>query len=71
MNISKYIIKKFRQFGQYLIQIQTEPQIKQKCDRNGQSYWQIFDPVSGHFTLLGSETEVRMWLENYYCRGVS
>ncbi len=44
----------------------TQPQIKQKCDRDGQSYWQIYDPASGHFTLLGSETEVRIWLENYF-----
>lgn len=57
MNIGKYISNKIKQFGQYLIQIQTEPQIKQKRDRDGQSYWQIYDPsvVSVHYGLASRD----------------
>ncbi|BAZ43796.1 hypothetical protein NIES4102_07980 [Chondrocystis sp. NIES-4102] len=60
MKILRYIIR-------YFIEIRTQPQIKHKRDRAyGNSYWQIYDPASGRLTNLGSETEVRIWLENYF-----
>lgn len=66
MNIGKYILHQFNWLGQYLIKLKTEPQIRRKCDRYGNSYWQIFNPVSGKFTLFGSEKEVRVWLEEHF-----
>lgn len=45
-----------------------EPKIAQKCDRQGQTYWQIYDPTTRHYTSLASEKEVRIWLEERYYR---
>jgi hypothetical protein len=44
----------------------SEPRIWKKCDRNGNFYFHIYDPVTGQFINLGSEQEVRCWLERRY-----
>ncbi|NJO41746.1 MAG: hypothetical protein HC865_14215 [Cyanobacteria bacterium RU_5_0] len=41
----------------------TEPQIMQKRDRNGQDWWYVYDPQTGESAWFTSETEVRAWLE--------
>ncbi len=66
MKISSYILNKFREIGQSLVTKRIEPQIKQKCDGDGNFYWQIYDPVSGHYTSFGSEQDVRAWIEKRY-----
>lgn len=43
-------------------------QIWQKIDRFGNSYWQAYDPKSGNSTFLGTEAEMRMWIEQSYYR---
>lgn len=68
MKLGKYIINKFHQIGQYLTLSKTEPRIKQKRDRHGNSYYQIYDTISRSYLVLASELEVRIWLENrYHC----
>ncbi|WP_088889096.1 hypothetical protein [Leptolyngbya ohadii] len=44
-----------------------EPKISQTFDRRGQrAGWQVFDPQTGRTAFLGSELEVRQWLEERY-----
>lgn len=43
-----------------------EPKINQKCDRQGNIYWQIYDPVTRQYASFASEKEVRIWLEKRY-----
>jgi hypothetical protein len=42
-----------------------EPQITQVCDRRGQLWWQVYDPMTGQTKYLDSETEVQIWLEEH------
>lgn len=44
-----------------------EPRITEKFDRQGlRMGWQVFDPETGRTAFLGSELEVRQWLEERY-----
>lgn len=45
-----------------------EPKVSQVCDRHGNKYWQIYDPVSRQYSSCASEKEVRIWLEKRYYR---
>lgn len=47
---------------------EPEPKIWQKTDRLGNTFWRVYDPLSGHSAILGSEAEVRSWLEERYVR---
>lgn len=44
----------------------SEIRISEKRDRAGNSYFQVFDPVSGTSQRFGSEHEVRVWLDQRY-----
>jgi hypothetical protein len=44
----------------------SEPRIWQKCDRHGNIYFYVYDPMTGRASTLGSEREVRIWLEQRY-----
>ena len=55
----------FTAIEQYFVK-RTEPQIKQKRDRHGNFYWQIYEPISGCFNSFGSELEIKMWLDRHY-----
>jgi len=51
-----------------LVSSNHEPQVKQKCDRYGNKYWQVDDFDSNQSYTFGSEQDVRVWLENrYHC----
>ena len=41
----------------------SEPRIQQIQDREGHTWWQAYDPISGQMTYLSSEQEVQIWLE--------
>ncbi|MGL4882302.1 MAG: hypothetical protein ACRC8K_14755 [Waterburya sp.] len=41
-----------------------EPEIKQKRDRFGNYYWQVYDYTTNKFYEFGSEQDVRAWIEN-------
>ncbi len=45
-----------------------EPQIHRKCDRQGHTYFFVYDPASQQSQTLGTESEVRAWLEQRYSR---
>jgi hypothetical protein len=40
-----------------------EPIFWKKRDRNGNAYWQGYDPKSNRSIYLASEDEVRIWLD--------
>jgi hypothetical protein len=45
---------------------QSEPRIWQSLDRTGTMVWHVYDPANGHSACFGSETEVRVWLDQRY-----
>ena len=45
---------------------QNEPQVKQKRDRYGNSYWQVRDRKTNKFYTFGSDSEVIAWIEQRY-----
>ena len=61
-----YLIVTLKKIGHYLIANRIEPHVKQKCDRSGNFYWQIYDPISGSYLFFNSEREVRAWLDTRY-----
>ena len=44
----------------------NEIQVVQKSDRQGNTYWQVYDPASGKSFCSGSETDVLAWIEYLY-----
>lgn len=50
----------------YFLTQRQEPRIYRRSDRSGRLYYEIFDPVTGLHTALGSEQDVRAWLERRY-----
>ena len=40
-----------------------EPQIRQILDRQGQTWWHAYDPITGETAYLETEEEVQVWLE--------
>ncbi|MCU0564975.1 MAG: hypothetical protein MUF49_00055 [Oculatellaceae cyanobacterium Prado106] len=44
----------------------SEPKIRLKQNRNGERYWQVYDPSTNYSTTFDSETAVRIWLEQRY-----
>ncbi|XGV95633.1 MAG: hypothetical protein ACAF41_23185 [Leptolyngbya sp. BL-A-14] len=42
---------------------QAEPEIRQTQDKAGQTWWQVYDPLTGQIAYLESEAEVHIWLE--------
>ncbi|MEM9214185.1 MAG: hypothetical protein AAGD25_07530 [Cyanobacteria bacterium P01_F01_bin.150] len=57
-------------FQQFLIAATggSDPVVRQRCDRHGQIYYTIYDPVSQRRTVCASKTDVRAWLEQRYYR---
>lgn len=49
-----------------ILTISNELQVVKKKDRNGNTYWQAYDPATGKSTSLGSEAEMRVWIEQRY-----
>jgi hypothetical protein len=44
----------------------SEPQIHRKRDRQGNWYFQVYDPVSRRSATLFSEREMRAWIDQRY-----
>jgi hypothetical protein len=44
----------------------TEPKIERKCDRAGNCYFQVYDPITGRSSTFGSAEEILYWLEARY-----
>jgi hypothetical protein len=64
--MNKYIISIIEKISQDLAKSRVEPHIVQKCDRSGNTYWRVYDPISGSHCSLNSEQEVRSWLDTRY-----
>jgi hypothetical protein len=66
--------KLLRGLGQILLSVlntlsaNEEPQIKQQCDRSGEIFWRVYDPITGESARFNSELEVRFWLDQRYYR---
>jgi hypothetical protein len=51
-----------------LVSSPSEPRVRQRHDRFGQIYFQVYDPATRCSASLHSEQEVRQWLEQrFYC----
>ncbi len=59
-------IRIINNFWSQLIKKRTEPEVWQKCDRHGNNYWLIFDPITGSYNYFCSEQEVKIWIEKRY-----
>jgi hypothetical protein len=46
----------------------NELQVKQRRDRQGNTWWQAFDPNTDESASFGSEAEMRSWIEQRYYR---
>lgn len=46
----------------------NELQVKQRRDRQGNTWWQAFDPTTDESASFGSEAEMRSWIEQRYYR---
>ena len=66
MNIIQNVNSIIDNFWSKLIYRKTEPKVWQKCDREGNIYWLIFNPITSLYISFGSEQEVRIWLEERY-----
>lgn len=49
-----------------LTTVDTDPKVKQRFDRSGQPYWQVYDPIADKHYSFGEEEEVYQWLERRY-----
>ena len=67
---SEFLTGLGRLFSSVLIALSDdmEPRIKQRRDRSGEAFWQVYDPLTGKSARLNSELEVRFWLEQRYYR---
>ena len=43
-----------------------EIKVTKKCDRQGNNYWLVFNPITRSYSYFYSEIEVKMWIEGVY-----
>lgn len=67
MKLNNLLINLWQDIKHSLIS-QSEPQIKQKSDRDGNLYWQVRDRQTNQSYSFGSESEVIAWIEQRYHR---
>lgn len=46
----------------------TDPKVFERHDRQGNLYYQVYDPLTRQSASFGSESEIRYWLEQRYAR---
>lgn len=61
------VSKFFQHLFAWLFQ-SNELQVKQRRDRQGNTWWQAFDPNTNESTSFGTEAEMRSWIEQRYYR---
>lgn len=44
----------------------NEPQVWQRVDCYGNTYWEAYDPISRKSFCSGSEADIRIWIEQLY-----
>jgi hypothetical protein len=50
------------------VQNGSEPRVWVRQDRQGNVYYQVYDPLSRRSATFSSESEIRYWLEQRYAR---
>lgn len=63
------LVTLFSQTGLFLqkaLKRMDEPRISQVRTRSGELLWHVYDPLSRQSVVLGSETEIRTWLEQRF-----
>lgn len=48
------------------LKLSDEPRIWKTTDRDGNTVWRAYDPVSDRAIRLDSEDEIRAWIERRY-----
>ena len=66
MKIINSIINIWKKIEHRLSTFQNEPYVERKCDRDGNLYWQVRDRKTNKSYIFGSDTEVRIWIEERY-----
>jgi type IV secretory pathway TrbF-like protein len=65
-SLSQQIKTGLGRFWHRVMTIDTDPQIRQRRNHSGQSYWQVYDPISQTSQRFFEEEEVYRWLERRY-----
>lgn len=63
MKKNNFMTSVFNHIKHSLIINRNELDIKQKRDRFGNSYWQVYDPKTNNLHTFASEKDVRVWIE--------
>ena len=66
MKITHLFTNTLKNIERSLMVSQNEPQVKQKRDRYGNSYWQVRDRKTNKSYSFGSDSEVIAWIEQSY-----
>ena len=66
MKITHLFTNTLKKIERSLMVSQNEPQVKQKRDRHGNSYWQVRDRKTNKSYSFGSDSEVIAWIEQSY-----
>ena len=68
MKVINFMTNFWQKIENSLVKTNPEPQVRQKCDRFGNKYWQAYDFHTNKSYTFGSEQDVRVWIENrYHC----
>lgn len=68
-SLRSMLVRKLMAWGRSLIITlagSSDPHIVQRQTSEGQSYFEVYDPISRQVTYLETEQEVRSWLEQRY-----
>lgn len=63
---SRNLVENIAQNLLFALTSREEPRIRQARDRQGRTFWQVYDPSTGFQSRFSSEDEVRVWLEEQY-----
>jgi hypothetical protein len=59
-------LNKFWNWILNILAFRSEPTITRKHDREGNSYFQVYDPATQKSMFMASEQEVRAWIDQRY-----
>ncbi len=65
----RWLFSAMNQIGQFLLVAAMggdKLKIWQTSDRDGNSSWHGFDPLTGRSTWAGTEEEMRAWIDRHY-----
>ena len=65
------LLSRLKVIWQWMVQVfvgSNELRTWQTYDRYGNNWWHAYDPVTGRYTSVDSEAELRVWIEQHYYR---